>query len=267
MKRLFLVGSLMLFTGCYYKKSPEMRLCTRLDWQSVLDIFPKTKHEIHQLANRSIAIDEKKYTFHNSVRMYDNAKFKFVMNLQILSTLATLSQDHEIRMAAHHAVEKIQQYQADHLVRNSMLLKVFQNYVRYGTDDQSKTMMTRSFLQKSIHRLEHEGANSSKDVIGKLNRLSKEIAHLEREFVTHINQQHAPIHFSAEQLAGVTPEFMKTLTKHHHGYAVPLTYDAFFAILENCSVAHTRKTMFLAFNNRAQHNNQAVLKKLLHEKF
>jgi hypothetical protein len=57
MKRLYLmVLTLVFFEGCYYKKSPEMRLCSRLDWQSVLEIFPKNKQQVHALAVKSIAI-------------------------------------------------------------------------------------------------------------------------------------------------------------------------------------------------------------------
>ena len=89
-----------------------MRLCNRLDWQSVLDIFPKNTQQIQALKSKSIAImnemletlqdrHDGKPTFHNTVRLYDNAQFKFIMNMQILSTLSMLSCDSWRGVPAH----------------------------------------------------------------------------------------------------------------------------------------------------------------------
>jgi len=58
MKRLYGILLLVFFAGCHYVKSPEMRICTRLDWQSVLDMFPKNAHQITGMKNRSIAMIE-----------------------------------------------------------------------------------------------------------------------------------------------------------------------------------------------------------------
>lgn len=274
MKRLYLMLVLFTFGGCYYKKSPEMRLCSRLDWQSVLDMFPKNTHDIKAIQNRSIAImDEmlktlhnvsgEKATFHNTVRVYDNAKFKFTMNMQILSTLSMLSDNHEIRAAADHAVMKLQQYQADKLVRNPILLHAFQNYAQHGTDDQSKTISTRSFLQKSINRLEHEGANLSPAIASKLTSLSKEIKHLEGQFGGNILHHGRFIVCSQAELAGLPQHYLDGFAHQNNMYTIPLTYDSFFGVLENCTDAATRQKMFLAFSKRAYPQNLEVLEKLM----
>ena len=274
MKRFYLMLVLLAFGGCYYKKSPEMRLCSRLDWQSILDIFPKNAQEIKAMKNRSIAImDEmlvtlqqvsgERATFHNTVRVYDNAKFKFTMNMQILSTLSMLSPDNEIRNAADRAVMKLQQYQADKLVRNPILLHAFQNYAEHGTDDQSKTISTRSFLQKSINRLEHEGANLSPKIALKLTNLAKEIKHLEGQFGANILYHGQSIVCSRAELVGLPEHYFNNFTHYHDMYTIPLTYDAFFGVLENCTNAATRQKMFLAFSKRAYPKNLEVLQKLM----
>ncbi len=276
MKKLYLILIAVFFAGCYYKKSPEMRLCSRLDWQSVLDIFPQNKQQIHDLANKSIVImDEmlkslqhhagQKATFHNTVRLYDNAKFKFTMNQQILLTLSMLSSDPVVRMAANQAVVKLQKYQADKLVRSPILLHAFQDYAHDGNDDQSKTMSTRSFLQKSINHLEHEGANLSSHVGSNLTALSQEIAHLEGQFNVHIVHHNRSIVCSQDELLGVSQQFIDGLMHHRDQYTIPLTYDAFFAVLENCTDAATRQKMFLAFSQRAYPENLAILEKLMNK--
>ncbi|MBV8661293.1 MAG: hypothetical protein JO129_04065 [Candidatus Dependentiae bacterium] len=275
MKRFCLLFVLMIFAGCYYKKSPEMRLCTRLDWESVLTMFPSNKQQINALKNRSIAImddmleslqslEEAKHTFHNTVRVYDNAKFKFIMNMQILSTLSMLSSDPVIRITAHHALVKLQQYQADKLVRNPIILHAFQNYAHHGSDDQSKTVSVRSFLQKSINHLEHEGASLSPEIRSKLNELSREIAHLENQFSVNVLHHNGFISCGKDELAGVPQQFLDGLILHKdNSYKIPLSFDAFFAILENCSNSKTRKKMFLAFSNRAYPKNLEIIEKLM----
>ena len=274
MKRLYGILLLTFFAGCHYVKSPEMRICSRLDWESVLDMFPHNANQISSMKHRSIlildemlkslaSIEPKDRNFHNSVRLYDNAKFKFIMNLQMLSTLSMLSSDAHLRSLANHAVHDLQQYQADHLVRNPILLHAFQDYAQYGHDDQSKTASVRTFLQKSINRLEHEGANLSPELLSKLNRLSKEISHLEGQFSAHILYHSASITFKKDELVGVPSSFMDALQHNKHGYKVPLTYESFFAIMENCSVQATRKKFYLEFNRRVYPKNEELLKKLI----
>ena len=277
MKRFYLIAAVLFFAGCYYKKSPEMRLCSRLDWQSVVAMFPKNTHQIKELKNRSIAIMDEMLatlqhvsgdttTFHNTVRVYDNAKFKFIMNMQIISTIAMLSPDIAMRSAADHALIKLQQYQTDKLVRNPILLKAFQDYAHHGNDDESKTVSTRSFLQKSINRLEHEGASLSSTKGSKLAALSKEIAHLEGQFSSNILHHGHTISFSRFELAGVPQQNLDSFAWHGDQCTIPLTYDAFFAVLENCTNAATRQKMFLAFSQRAYPKNMEILQKLMHKR-
>lgn len=277
MKRLYIVFLLIFFTGCFYKKSPEMRLCSRLDWQSVLAMFPQNTTQIKAIKSRSIVIMNEmfdtlkklagvKATFHNSVRVYDNAKFKFTMNMQILSTLAMLSPDHEIRMAAQRALFNLQEYQADHLVRNPLLLHTFQDYAQHGSDDQSKTISTRSFLQKSINRLEHEGANLSEAAIKQLTNLSRKIAQLEAQFSNNSSLHNRTLVLTVQELAGVPQRHLDNFIVRGNNYTVPLTYDSFFAVLENCTNAATREKMFLAFSKRAYPKNLEILEDLINKR-
>ncbi|MGZ6250898.1 MAG: M3 family metallopeptidase [Candidatus Chromulinivorax sp.] len=273
MKNYYFLGLLLLVSGCFYQKSPQMRLCSRLDWQSVIDIFPKSTHLVHQTVNNAIKVMQEMLhslqhqsmqnpTFHNTVRLYDNAQFRFTTYKQVLSTIAHLHDDVSMRSAAAQAVEKLDTYYADHLVRNPILLHAFENYVQHGNDDQSKTAGTRSFLQKSIQNLEHEGANRSQDMIMKLHRLSHEIHQLEHQFLKQITHKHKVIHCALPELAGVPKEFIAKLEQKHNQYIVPLTYEAFFAILENCTNQQTRQKMFFAFNQRAYPENVKTLEKL-----
>ncbi len=276
MKRWYMMLALIFFAGCYYKKSPEMRLCSRLDWQSMVNVFPKNVAHIHTIKNKSIAIMNEMLesleqsnvatTFFNTVRLYDNAKFKFIMNKQILSAISMLSSDPALRVAADHAVMKLQQYEEDKLMRSPILLNAFRNYVKNGNDDQSKTSSTRFFLQKSINHLEHEGANLSHHDIAKLKKLSKEIAHLESQFMHNIANHHRHMYLHPQELQGVSPDLLAGFDMHGHQYKILLNYDIFFAILENCSNAATRQKVFVEFSNRAYPVNEAILDKLLQKR-
>lgn len=277
MKQYWLVFMLLFVAGCYYKKSPKMRLCSRLDWQSVQAMFPDTIYAVKDLKKRSILamnqmlatlqnISEKQHTFHNTVRLYDNAKFKFVMNMQMLSILATLSPDHHLRAAADKALSELQKYQANFLTRNATLLKAFQDYVQYGNDDQSKTISTRLFLQKIIELLEHEGANLSEDVRRQLNILSQEIHHLEAQFLENTVHHHS-FSCNIHELAGVPQQFLDNLLVRNHECTIPLTYESFFTILENCTNATTREKFFIAWNQRAYHANKEIFQTLMRKRY
>lgn len=277
MKCWYMMIGMLFLTGCYYKKSPEMRLCSRFDWESVVDLFPTTVNQVHQIKDRSIHIMEEmlntlehmtqgKTTFHNTVRLYDNAQFKFIMNLQILMTIALFSDNATLRTAADQAVIQLQQYQLDKVTQSPILLQVFRDYAQHGTDDQSKTMQTRDFLKKSIDKLEHHGANLSSSDRALLKKIGRQIQSLQNQFNLHINNVDVQIACSASELQGVLPHHLAQFKLHKDEYLVPLTYDAFFAILENCTNAATRKKIFLAFNNRTERQNSVILKKLLHKR-
>jgi len=274
MKQLYLVGLLLFLAGCHYVKSPEMRMCTRLDWQSVIDFFPKSPKECDKIAQESIllmdemlktlqAIPCKQRTFHNTVRLYDNAKFKFIMNLQILSTLAMLSDDNSMKLAANKAVVKLQRYQDKKLSRNRIILDSFQDYARYGTDDNSKTASVRSFLQKTIDRLEHDGAKLNAQDMITLHALTNEIADLQGQFCSMLHNHGRSIMVKQKDLTGTNTSWISQLEKAGNDYILPLNIEAFFEILENCTCVQTREKFFLAFGQRAYPENLDTLKKLL----
>lgn len=277
MKRLYGLLLLLIFSGCHYVKSPEMRLCSRLDWQSIVTMFPKNEQQIGAMKLKAIAVidtmlktlesqEPQHRNFYNSIRLYDNAKFKFIMNLQILSTVSMLDSDPSLRSCANNAVTELQQYQADKLVRNPILLHAFQDYAQYGHDDPSKTISVRTFLQKSINKLEHEGAHLSPAILARLNKLSKDIKRLEAEFGSYIVNHAKSIVCTKDELVGVPALYLTNLHQTKRGYTIPLTYDSFFTILENCTIAATRKKIFLEFNRRVYPKNEDVLKKLIYKR-
>jgi len=276
MKQLYLMMFLFFFAGCHYVKSPEMRLCSRLDWEFIVDAFPKNTQQVYDLEKKSVMVmnemiqrlqdlSGKQRTFYNTVRAYDNAKFKFVMNQQILSTLAALTPDRSVQSAAHHALVNLEQYQSDHLVRNKIILDAFQDYAHFGNDDQSKSVSVRLFLQKTINRLEHEGTNLSAEKIKRLSKLSKEISSLKGEFSYQISNNRKSIDLSRSELTGVPDQFLNEWEKNKKGYNIPLNYESFFAVLENCTIAETRKKFFIAFNKRTYPQNLKTLKSLITE--
>ncbi len=251
-----------------------MRLCSRLDWTSIVELFPTSKHAIFSLKDTTIAemknmvhLLEKTAdghrTFYNTVRLYDSAKFKFMMYKQIFATLATLSFDDDIRLAAEQAFDELQKYETDHLIRNPHILHAFQNYAQHGIDDQNKTSSTRSFLEKMINQLEHEGASLSKKSLHHVYKLSEKIHHTEKLFMSNLMHAHKSLSLSHEELQGVPTAFLVGHKQSDGMYKIPLNYDSFFAILENCEVLQTRKKFFFAWNNRVHPANYVLLKKLL----
>ena len=278
MKRFYLFLMIFFLVGCNNSEKIKIRVCNRLDMQAAVDIFPKTVTEITALKNQAITVIDNMLkdleeiqlsdqpTFHNSIRIYDNAKLKYQTNLQILSTLSLLDRSSAIRSAANSAVFQLQKYEADSIARNPILFQTFQNYLEKGNDDRYSTNVVQSFLHKTLDNLKRQGAHLSSEEIIKLNQLEKEIKSLEAQFRGNIFYSYNSIEFTKEDLSGVSDAFIKTLVEKNGKYIVPVNYDSFFAISENCSIEATRKKFFFAFGRRAYPQNISVLKQLMNKR-
>lgn len=266
---------LVTITGCKHKKIEKERLCSRIDLETIVSMLPTTLSDVAKIGTDSqlimndmiksidnIAPDQR--TFANTIRPYDSAKFQFITNKHILGVVATLASDDTLRFAANKELSKLEIYEAEVLQRNTILYHAFKDYRDFGKDAQHKSVILRQFLRQIIDVFEHQGASLPLAMQTQIAGLQKNISDLEARFNGNIVYDSRSLVFALDELHGLPNDFVQQLRQNEQGdYIVPLDFKTFFTVMENCSIANTRREYFRAFGQRAYPQNISVLQSLL----
>jgi thimet oligopeptidase len=234
---------------------------------TVDDIAIKTPLYISEAKNiidTIIAISDNQRTFENTVKPLDEvyALSNIAIAQRVYEALELLSPDDAIRNAAHDAYITIQAFWVDNVTSNKNLFNALVSYATKG--DEQLSDQQRYFLNNVIDSFKREGLSLPDETLSLVNALRKELASLSADFDRNIAQDSSTITVTREELAGLEDDFIATLTKNSDGlYIVGVDYPTYFRVMENCSVAETRKKLYLAFNNRAYPANDVLLKTII----
>lgn len=266
---------LLVIAGCKRKQIEKERMCSRIDLERILSLIPQNVDEVKELGLttkksmqdmltdvNNIVFDER--TFANTIRPYDRARFEFIMNKNILSTMGKLAQNQEVQVAARGQDHKLIEYQEQVMHRNGVLYQAFKEYSEHGKDVIKKAIATRFFLQKKFQEFKKDGASLPVAQQAEVVELEKEIEQLSSQYCSNISHDSRNIIVPVKDLKGVSKEFIQTLNKDFAGnYVVPVNQKSFDHIMQHCLVEKTRKEYFLAFGQRAYPQNVSVLQELL----
>lgn len=274
---VFLVS--VLFVGCKNKKQPEKeRMCSRVDVERVISLLPHSVEEVNLLGSSSQqimndmifgldTIKAKNRTFSNTVRPYEVAKFDFLMHKNLLTILAFLSSNQAIQAAANAQALSLDRYETDVLMRNVSIYHAFKEYSVDGPDIYCKRGANQQFLQKKIQAFDNQGMLLPFEQRVDMIALDKEANGLAAQFNGNIVYDNRSIVVSDKDLGGIPRSFMGTLQLNAQGdYILPIDFETFFMIMENCESEKVRKEYFLAFGQRAYPQNKYVLQDLLQKR-
>ena len=266
----------MIFTGCKIKKVEKERMCTRVDVEKVLSLFPKNVDEINLLNSQAQQVmndmiqnlditQVKNQTFSNTVRAYDIAKLKFLINRNLLSIYSLLSSNPKIQNAAKAQVLSLNNYESETLLRNTTLYKTFQKYLDDGCDVYRKKGANRQFLEKTLQKFERQGLLLTDLQREEIINLDKTIKKLESKFSDNIVYDNKNIVACSNDLLGIAQSFIDTLKKDSNdNYILPLDLVTFYMIMENCESEALRKQYYFAFGKLGYPQNKLVLPELLY---
>jgi len=240
-------------------------------------LFPKNAQEIHErlehYLNKSkqevaalLAIPTSERTWDNTMRAYDQitALSDTAIMCQVLVDLELVSPDKEVRDAAHAGVLKIQETFIDLISLNIDVYHALKAYAHGNALHEALTDEQRYFLQETLADYKRHGLDLPEEKRAHVAMLLKEIAALELKFEENIAQDSSTITVSRDALHGLHQSFIETLKRTDDGlYVVGVDYPTYFAIMENCSVAATRKELYLAFSNRAYPDNEEILNQVI----
>lgn len=269
----------LMASGCnplkHFQKDTTMsKLSTP---QDIPALFPTTVAELESRVQASIedvkkrvdaliALPKKEYSYTTVAQALDELDVlsNMIIMVNICTALENVSPDEAIRTAAHNAVKKIQDFAIDILQNNKALYDVFVTYANDVALTEQLTDEQRYFISETLIHFKRKGLDLPDAQRAQCTKLLKEIAQLSQDFERNIAQDQSTITATKQELAGVNPDFIANLKKDAQGnYILGVDYPTVFTIFETCSVESTRKRMYLAFNNRANPANKAVLDRLL----
>ena len=281
MKNVWIVGILLLIVlgGCKKKKVVQERMCTRIDFERIVALFPKTVSQVGELAQNSKSIMNATIdnvgqvqacmrSYQNTVLLYEQAYFQFFVQVSVLRVLMMLSSDNAMQVAAQKAVEDLQAYQVDVLLKNPILYQAFCEYLKIGSDNYKKSISVQYFLHYMIQQFESVGTQLPAKQGIELASLQKEIKDLSKQFISNVSQDDCVLVVSLCDLEGMSNAFVDQLEQNGCGqYILPINENVFASIMKNCLVESTRKKCFKLFYQRGYPENQMVLDDLLSARY
>ena len=236
---------------------------------NVDDIKTKTPlyiDEVKQTVDGIIAIPDDQRTFENTAKALDEAYAlsNLAITHRVYEALELLSPDTNIRNAAHDASLEIQAFWVDYVCSNKALYNAFVAYESRTIENENLSAQQRYFITNTLDDFKREGLSLPDEILLKVNLLRKKLASLYADFDRNIAEDNKTINVTKEDLAGLDEEFIATLKQTDNGlYILGVDYPTYFKVMENCSVASTRKNLYTAFNNRAYPANDALLKTII----
>ncbi|HSW75804.1 MAG TPA: M3 family metallopeptidase [Candidatus Saccharimonadales bacterium] len=274
---LYLVALVALSSGCGKKKVVQERICSRIDSDRIVSLFPKTVADVQALVEKSKNelnttiemigdISGMCRTYHNTMVAYDQAYFHFLLTMQVLQVLAVASCDAQLQSQAQHALSDLQEYKDNVLTRNVTLYQAFKEYERFGQDTYRRTASVNYFLYDILHRFEKNGMHLPLASRMDLVELQQEIKDLQHRYCNNIQYDSSSIAVPPKELYGLSDEALQNLSKDKDGnYILPMNPEIYSMVMQHCLVESTRKSYFMLFARQAYCTNQFILEELIHK--
>lgn len=208
-------------------------------------------------------VADEKRTFENTIKAFDDALARFTITSAPLSILQMVSPDKQIRDVAQASVLDMAHFSVDHFSQNARLYQAIQAYVS-RTDLQQLSAEDRYTIEQLLIEFKQLGLHLPEPVQEKLKTLKKELTKHDLAFSTNIARVNGFITVKAEDLAGLTDEYISTLKRNEAGeYIVGVDYPTYSHVIDNCSVESTRKALWKKFVSRAYPENMQELQKII----
>jgi len=245
--------------------------------QDACNLFPKTVAEIEQYTQNALAdartrIDQilaiapLDRTFLNTAKALDDLESysDFITTLIMMVLLELVSPDKAIRDAAHEAYLTLKRFEIDTITYNIGLYQALCGYVEHGMQQEQLTAEQHYFIEESLEEYQRQGLGLPEEKQLVVKELKKDLAELGSRFELNIAQDTTKLLFQPAELAGIDQDFIDSLPSDDQGNKIlTMAYPTVDAVLQTCSVADTRKKMFIAFSQRAYPANKLLLSEII----
>jgi thimet oligopeptidase len=273
-----LIALLATLSYCAKATKQETKMINKaFHTNDIISLFALTPEEITQntpiyieqtrkIIDDIIALSNDERTYANTARPLDEAfsLSNLAIAQRVYEALELLHPNDAIRSAAHDAYISIQAFWVDYVMSNKALYNAFNAYASKQIENEGLSAQQRYFINETLDSFKREGLSLSDETLAQVNVLRKELAQLASDFDRNIAEDKTTITVTKDDLAGLGDDFIATLRTTDNGlYILGIDYPTYFRVMENCSVAETRKKLYIAFSNRAYPANDELLKQII----
>lgn len=273
----FVIVCTVLFAlaGCKISKECDGMIPKIETRNSLVDLFPRTAREIERRVEDAVCSVERgvdalvnkqshKRSYRDTVIAFDAINGLMAVVAEVLSVLHMTSPDEEIRNAARKGLLRIQEVQVDLVINNRAVYKALKDYAEGNAHTEWLTDERRYCLSEIIRDFERNGLNLPDDKLAEVKRLKKELAQVEVQFSENIDHDLRSCAFTREELAGLDEAFLEGLPTDSQGrYLVSTGVATYIPVINYCTVAATRETLWVERCKIAYPSNEAVLEQLI----
>lgn len=219
-----------------------------------------------QQIQKIIDIPAQQRTFENTMLAFD--RLGIVSNLDVFGAvcgmLKEVSPDAGVRNATREAVMKLSSFSVDWIVGNVDLYQAIKSYAQGNAKTETLRADESYFIEEVMKDFKRAGLDLPAEQRELVKKVQKELIDLSLVFSSNIANDNTQFELKKEDLAGMSDEFISGLKHTDHGtYSVGVDYPTYFPIMENCTVAATRKLLYEGFHNRAYPVNVSVLESII----
>lgn len=278
MKKRLLVLFPLAAASCFFNSSAKEEefnmICKLSKIDDIKDVFPKSVREVEEItafAKRAIAAqvnaiintDEKNWMSIGDAldRIVDLYSLAAPMEAMVY-----VHPDANIRQAAQKAVVELHQILVDKVSMNKELFDAFKNYAVNIAPKENLSEERKYFIAETLKDFEKSGLNLPEKDIAQVKQLLKDTADLSQQFEVNISADNKTFKVKKDELKGLPENFIKNLKKDGDMYVLGVDNPTAIAVLQDCSVAETRKKMYKAYNTRAYPANIEVLHQIINKR-
>lgn len=225
--------------------------------------YKYTPREITQLCDEAIQSAESVFneiatlaadqrTPANTLLRFEKASADFGNHVTPLTFMGYVSTDSAISKEGSDCEQKINQFAVGIYTRKDLYLAL--------RDQKPKNPQEKRLLAETLKAFEDNGLKLPDSKLNEVRELKKRLAKLETDFSTNLNQDNTTVEYALEELAGVNPDFIKSLKTTSVGKVIVTTKGPHYErIMDYAENGETRRKMLFAYENRAAEKNIPLL--------
>jgi thimet oligopeptidase len=132
-------------------------------------------------------------------------------------------------------------------------------------DEKPRNADESRLSEKTLEAFEANGLKLPDDQLAQVTALFSKLNELQTSFSNNLNKDDTKVELSAEELQGVTPDFLSRLKKNPETgkYIITTKVTDYEQVMENAKSGEARKKMALAYNNRQGIENTKLLEEAI----
>jgi len=233
-----------------------------IDWSlTPAQIATTCKAEIARADARITAMTHERSarTFDSVVLPLETAMADLNDDLAAQGMLSSVSSDPDVRKASIACNDDQSAFSSEMTARPELYAALAAAKASHTATGDAQTKVTDLWLVAATRA----GAGLADAPRAEFVKLSTQLSSLQTKFNENLSNDTTTITITSAQLAGLTPDFVATLTKGPAGYVVPVNESTAQPFMQNAADRSARQAFYFAYGNRGGAKNVALLEQAI----